>query len=79
MFYWLNRQQANALKKANKPTITLIREGGASAAYMADSGADKIFASKNSDVGNIGVTMSYLDYVQKNKKDGLKNNSSLKK
>jgi len=62
---------ANALKKANKPTIALIREGGASAAYMAASGADKIFASVNSDVGSIAVTMSYLDYVRQNQKEGL--------
>jgi len=62
---------AIALKKANKPTIALIREGGASAAYMAASGADKIFASKNSDVGSIGVTMSYLDNTQQNFKEGL--------
>lgn len=62
---------ANALKKANKPTIALIREGGASAAYMAASGADRIFASQNSDVGSIGVTMSYLDNTQQNLKEGL--------
>lgn len=62
---------AIALKKANKPTIALIREGGASAAYMAASGADKIFASQNSDVGSIGVTMSYLDNTQQNFKEGL--------
>ncbi|PIR92591.1 signal peptide peptidase SppA [Candidatus Falkowbacteria bacterium CG10_big_fil_rev_8_21_14_0_10_44_15] len=62
---------AIALKNANKPNLALIREGGASAAYLAASGADKIFASKNSDVGSIAVTMSYLDYVQQNQKDGL--------
>jgi protease IV len=62
---------AVALKKANKPTVVLIREGGASSAYMAASGADIIFASKNSDIGSIGVTMSYLDYVQQNQKEGL--------
>jgi len=62
---------AIALKNAKKPTIALIREGGASAAYMVASSADKIFASKNSDVGGIGVTMSYLDYVNKNQKEGL--------
>jgi len=60
-----------ALKKANKPTVALIREGGVSAAYMAASGADIIFASKNSDVGGIGVTMSYLDNTQQNLKEGL--------
>lgn len=62
---------AIALKKANKPTIAFIREGGVSAAYMAASGADRIFASQNSDVGSIAVTMSYLDYVRQNQKEGL--------
>ncbi|MEA2088575.1 MAG: signal peptide peptidase SppA [Patescibacteria group bacterium] len=62
---------ANALKKAKKPTVALIREYGDSAAYYAATGADIIFASKNSDVGSIGVTMSYLDNVKKNQKDGL--------
>jgi len=62
---------ALALKRASKPTVALIRGGGVSAAYMAASGADEIFASKNSDVGSIGVTMSYLDYVKQNEKEGL--------
>lgn len=62
---------ALALKKARKPTIALIRGAGVSAAYLAASGADTIFASKNSDVGGIGVTMSYVDYVQQNQKEGL--------
>jgi len=62
---------ANALKRATKPTVALIRVGGVSAAYMAASGADIIFASKNSDVGGIGATMSYLDYVQQNQKEGV--------
>lgn len=62
---------ALALKRANKPAIAVIREAGASAAYLAASAADKIFASKNSDVGGIAVTMSYLDYVDQNKNEGL--------
>lgn len=65
---------ANALKNADKPTVALIREGGASAAYLAATGADVIFASNNSDVGSIGVTMSYLDSATKNQKDGLSYN-----
>jgi len=60
-----------ALKNAQKPTAVLIRSAGVSAAYLAATGADKIFASKNSEVGSIGVTMSYLDYSQQNQKDGL--------
>ena len=62
---------ANAIKESTKPVVAFIRQTGASAAYWAISSADKIFASKNSDVGSIGVTTSYLDNVSKNKKEGL--------
>jgi len=62
---------ANALKRAEKPTIALIRGYGDSAAYWAATGADMIFASANSDVGSIGVTMSYLDYSKQNQMEGL--------
>lgn len=62
---------AKALKNAGKPSVAVIRQSGLSAAYWAASGADHIFASRNSDVGSIGVTTSYLDNVAKNKKDGL--------
>lgn len=62
---------ANALKRAQKPTIALLRNSGTSAAYWAATGADVIYASENSDVGGIGVTLSYLDNVEKNKKEGL--------
>lgn len=61
---------ANALKAAAKPTVALIRQSGVSAAYWAATGADKIYASKNSDVGSIGVTMSYLENVNRNQKEG---------
>lgn len=66
---------ANALKSAKKPTVALIRNGAASAAYWAATGASRIFASNNSDVGSIGVTMSYLDAVEQNKKMGYTYNS----
>jgi len=61
----------NALKRAAKPTIAVIREGAASGAYLIASAADRIYASEVSDIGSIGVTMSYLDYSQKNKQEGL--------
>lgn len=66
---------AAALRQAQKPTIALIRSAGTSAAYWAATGADYIIASANSDVGGIGVTMSYLDNVEKNKQEGLNYNS----
>jgi protease-4 len=62
---------ANALKRATKPTVAFIRSGGASAAYWAATGADRIFASKNSDVGSIGATMSYLDNSERNRQEGI--------
>ena len=62
---------AEAVKSSQKPVIAMIREVGASASYWAISGASKIFANMNSNVGSIGVTSSYLSNVQKNAKDGL--------
>lgn len=59
---------ANALKASNKPSAVVIRSTGASSAYWAASGASRIFASKSSDVGSIGVTMSYLEDISKDKK-----------
>lgn len=61
---------ANALKESAKPTVVVIRQSGLSAAYWASTGAKQIFASRNSDVGSIGVTSSYIDNVGKNQKDG---------
>jgi protease-4 len=61
---------ANALKELGKPSVAVVRAVGASAAYWAATGADKIYASKLSDVGSIGVTSSYLDESVKNKKEG---------
>lgn len=51
--------------------VAMIRQTGASAAYLAATGAKIIFASKYSDVGGIGVSMSYLDNVIKNQREGL--------
>jgi len=65
------KEVADALKRAHKPTVAVIREAGTSAAYWAATGADIIFANTTSNVGSIGVTMSYLDYSRQNDKDGL--------
>ena len=61
---------SNAVENSKKPVVALVREVGASSAYWAISSADKIFASKNSDVGSIGVTSSHLNNVVKNQKEG---------
>lgn len=63
---------ANGFKHASLPLVALIREAGASAAYLAATGAKTIIASPFSDIGSIGVTMSYLDNTAKNAEDGLR-------
>jgi protease-4 len=65
---------SNSFKSSTKPVVVVIRGTGSSAAYWAASGASKIFASENSDVGGIGVIASYLDEVTKNNKDGYRYN-----
>ena len=63
-------EMSQAIKDSSKPVVAYIRNIGASAAYWAISSADRIFASRNSDVGSIGVTMSYLSNVGNNQKNG---------
>jgi len=58
-------------KRSPLPVAALIRDTGASAAYLAATGADTIIASPFSDIGSIGITMSYLDNSEQNKKEGL--------
>lgn len=62
---------AAAMKALGKPSVAWIRESADSAAYWIASSADTIIAGENSDVGSIGVTMSYVDNVKQNIKDGL--------
>ena len=63
---------ADALKRASLPVAALIREYGTSGGYLVATGADAIFASPLSDVGSIGITMSYLENWEKNAKEGLR-------
>lgn len=60
----------NAIRTSKKPVVAMIRDNGASAAYLAISGASKVFAAKSSNVGSIGVTSSYLSNVKSNEKNG---------
>ncbi|MFA6475894.1 MAG: S49 family peptidase [Candidatus Paceibacterota bacterium] len=64
-------EMMNAFKQSKKPVIAFIRGQGLSAAYLAATGAQTIFASKFSDIGSIGITGSYLQETEKNKKEGL--------
>ena len=60
-----------ALKHSQKPTVALIRSQGDSAAYEVATGANVIFASAESEVGDIGITESYTDNAKKDARDGL--------
>lgn len=60
----------SAIKKSVKPVIAYIRSMGASAAYWAISGADKIYSVKTSSVGGIGVNYSYVDFSKSGEEDG---------
>lgn len=62
---------AYQLLRMKKPTVAVIRSTGASSAYWAAVGADRIFASPSSDIGSIGVSVSFPDESEKNKKDGI--------
>jgi protease IV len=64
-----------SLKASGKPSVAWIRAYGDSAAYWLASGADTIFASRESQVGSIGVTQSYVDNAKQNASEGLTYNS----
>lgn len=62
---------ANTLKRSPLYSAALVGDIAASAGYLIASGADTIIASPFSDVGSIGVTMSYVENTQQNQMDGL--------
>ncbi len=51
-----------AIKNVEKPTISVIRETGASGAYWIASATDYIFADELSMTGSVGVLASYLEF-----------------
>src|SRR3989344_1508073 len=65
------QEVAAAIKEVGKPVVVIVGDMALSAAYLAISPADAIFAYEQSEIGSIGVTMSYLENTEKNKKEGL--------
>jgi len=53
---------SKAIRKANKTTVAVITEVGASSAYWIASATDRIFASRMSLTGSIGTIISYLEF-----------------
>lgn len=64
-------QIAERLRSSTLPTYTLIGDIGASGGYLVAAAGDQIVASTMSDVGGIGVTMSYLEESEKNDEEGI--------
>lgn len=62
---------ADEIQRSFLPNVALIRESGTSGGYLAATGADTIIASPFSDVGGIGITMSYVENWKQNNTDGL--------
>jgi protease-4 len=62
---------AETFRTSALPVVGLIREAATSGGYLAAAGTDYLMAAPYSDVGGIGVTMSYLDYTTQNEESGI--------
>ncbi|MFA6076869.1 MAG: signal peptide peptidase SppA [Candidatus Paceibacterota bacterium] len=60
-----------AVKRTSKPVVAVIRDMGASGAYLIATAADIIYANRTSDVGSIGVTMDFLDTSEQDRRAGV--------
>jgi signal peptide peptidase SppA len=70
-----SKELADFVAQMKTPVVTSIREAGLSGGYYIASQSDEIFASPFSDIGSIGVSMSYLDESRLNEKEGYTWNS----
>lgn len=61
----------DAIKNCKKPVVAWISDTGASGAYLAATGADKIVASPSSMVGSIGVILDLTNLSELYKKIGV--------
>lgn len=64
-------QISEYVRGSNLPSVSLIGDVGASGAYLVAASANSIIASNMSDVGSIGVTMSYVENSKQNEEEGL--------
>jgi protease-4 len=62
---------AERLHSSSLPVVGLIGDIGASGGYMVAAATDFVIASPMSDVGSIGVNMSYVEQSEKNEEEGL--------
>jgi protease-4 len=62
---------AQRIADSSLPVVGLIGDVGASGGYMVAAASDFLIASAMSDVGSIGVNMSYVEESKKNEEEGL--------
>lgn len=62
---------ANAIRKSGKYSVAIIHEVGASAGYLSAAAAYKVYAGRDSEVGSIGVTASFLNQYKKDQQEGI--------
>jgi protease-4 len=62
---------AQRISDSDLPVVGLIGDIGASGGYMVAAASDFLIASAMSDVGSIGVNMSYVEESKKNEEEGL--------
>ncbi len=62
---------AERLHNSTLPVVVLIGDIAASGGYMVAAAGDHIVASPMSDVGSIGVNMSYVEESKKHEEDGV--------
>jgi protease-4 len=62
---------AEQLFDSTLPVVGLVGDVGASGGYMVAAATDFLIASPMSDIGSIGVNMSYIENSKKNEEDGL--------
>ena len=62
---------AERIRASELPTVGLIGDMGTSGGYLVAVASDHVLASELSDVGGIGVTMSYVEESEKNEEEGL--------
>jgi protease-4 len=62
---------ANAILQEKKPTVAVIRDIGTSGAYWVASATDRVYASRMSVTGSIGVISSYLEFSGTMEKYGV--------
>ncbi len=66
-----SEQISDLISELTIPSLSLVGDMAASGAYLVAASADALIASPMSDVGSIGVTMSYVENSIQNEEDGL--------